>query len=89
LLLDKQLDRFVRVAQHNLEQDSIPRHYREALALYQSTHPEYKGLTADSQTAAQLDTFIVRSKQYSSPVEEKNRMRQEFGNTYWWYFRYQ
>jgi signal transduction histidine kinase len=89
LLLDKQLDRFVRVVQHNLEQDSIPRHYREALALYQSTHPEYKGLTADSQTVAQLDTFIVRSKQYSSPVEEKNRMRQEFGNTYWWYFRYQ
>jgi hypothetical protein len=46
-------------------------------------------MEADAQTVAQLDTFLLRSTQFASPVEEKMRMRREFGRTYWWYFRYQ
>jgi hypothetical protein len=89
LLLDKQLDRFMKVAEQNLESDSLPRHYREAIALYKHQHPSYHGMEADAQTVAQLDTFLLRSTQFASPVEEKMRMRREFGHTYWWYFRYQ
>jgi hypothetical protein len=36
-----------------------------------------------------LQEFDKLQKEYTSPVEQKNRMRREFGDTYWWYYRYQ
>jgi fluoride ion exporter CrcB/FEX len=89
LLLDKQLDRFVRVAAHNLDAENMPRHYREALALYQHLHPAYKGLGADEATQAQLSDFVRRAQEYPTEEEGARALRPDFGRTYWWYFRYQ
>lgn len=90
LLLDKQLDKFVSaVDAYCFEQDTLPRYYREALALYRQAHPGYGREVKDTLMIQRLDEFLHRQTEFSSPTEEKNRMRREFGDTYWWYYRYQ
>ena len=90
LLLDKKLDKFVSaVDMYCFEQDTLPRYYREALVLYKRTHPGYGREVKDTLMVRRLDEFLNRQKEFSSPVEEKNRMRREYGDTYWWYYRYQ
>lgn len=90
LLLDKKLDKFASAVDvYCFEQDTLPRYYREALVLYKQTHPEYGRGIKDTLMMQRLDEFINRQKEFSSPIEEKNRMRREFGDTYWWYYRYQ
>lgn len=90
LLLDKKLDKFVSaVDMYCFEQDTLPRYYREALVLYKRTHPGYGREVKDTLMVRRLDEFLNRQKEFSSPVEEKNHMRREYGDTYWWYYRYQ
>lgn len=90
LLLDKKLDKFVSVIDaYCFEQDTLPRYYREAMALYKYSHPDYAREVKDTLTVQRLNEFLSRQKEFTSPVEEKNRMRREYGNTYWWYYRYQ
>lgn len=90
LLLDKDLEKFISaVDTYCFEQDTLPRYYREALALYKQAHPEYGRETGDTLMEHRLNEFVNRQKEFSSPEEEKNRMRREFGDTYWWYYRYQ
>lgn len=90
LLLDKKLDKFVSaVDAYCFEQDTLPRYYREALVLYNRTHAGYGRENKDTLMMQRWDKFLARQKEFSSPAEEKNRMRQEFGDTYWWYYRYQ
>jgi hypothetical protein len=36
-----------------------------------------------------LKDFLTQSSQFASEIEGKNQMRRIFGDTYWWYFRYQ
>lgn len=90
LLLDKKLDRFASAVEaYCFEQDTLPRHYREAIALYKHSHPGYAREIKDSVLVQRLDAFLSRQKEFTSPREEKNRMRREYGDTYWWYYRYQ
>lgn len=90
LLLDKKLDKFVSaVDTYCFEQDTLPRYYREALVLYKQVRPEYSKEIKDTLMMQRLEQFLARQKEFSSSIEEKNRMRREFGDTYWWYYRYQ
>lgn len=90
LLLDKKLDKFASaVNTYCFEQDTLPHHYREAVILYKKTHPEYSREIKDTLMIQRLHDFLRRKKEFSSPIEEKNRMRREFGDTYWWYYHYQ
>jgi len=57
--------------------------------LYKRTHPGYGREVKDTLMVRRLDEFLNRQKEFSSPVEEKNHMRREYGDTYWWYYRYQ
>ena len=83
LLLDKKLDKFVSaVDMYCFEQDTLPRYYREALVLYKRTHPGYGREVKDTLMVRRLDEFLNRQKEFSSPVEEKNHMRREYGDTY-------
>lgn len=90
LLLDKKLDKFASVVEDSFfEQDTLPRYYREAIMLYKQSHPAYPHVLNDTLMIQRLQEFDKLQKEYTSPVEQKNRMRREFGDTYWWYYRYQ
>ncbi len=90
LLLEKKLDKFASaVDTYFFEQDTLPRYYREAVTLYKQAHPQYSREIKDTLMVQRLNDFLSRQKEFSSPVEEKNRMRREFGDTYWWYYHYQ
>lgn len=90
LLLDKKLKDFAGAMCEFYEENTrIPRYYQEALVMYQSTHPEYTCLATDSTIVQRFDAYKARQKDFTSPVEEENRMRREFGDTYWWYYDYQ
>ncbi len=90
LLLDKKLDKFASVVEDSFfEQDTLPRYYREAIMLYKQSHPAYPCVLNDTLMIQRLQEFDKLQKEYTSPVEQKNRMRREFGDTYWWYYRYQ
>lgn len=90
LLLDKKLDKFASVVEDSFfEQDTLPRYYREAIMFYKQSHPAYPRVLNDTLMIQRLQEFDKLQKEYTSPVEQKNRMRREFGDTYWWYYRYQ
>lgn len=90
LLLDKKLDKFASaIDTYCFEQDTVPRYYREAALLYKHIHPEYAKEIKDTLMIQRLNEYLSRQKEFTSPKEEKNRMRREFGDTYWWYYHYQ
>lgn len=90
LLLDKKLDKFASVVEDSFfEQDTLPRYYREAIMLYKQSPSAYPRVLNDTLMIQRLQEFDKLQKEYTSPVEQKNRMRREFGDTYWWYYRYQ
>ena len=88
LLLDKRLDDFVTaLGDFYTPGDSLPRHYREALLLCRDRHPGYTfGEASDTLMAARYAEYCGRKAGIADPVERDNRMRRDFGNTYWWYF---
>lgn len=90
LLLDKRLEEFASaMCDFNSDSTHIPRYYGEALVMYQDIHPDHTCLQADSTVVERYAAYKARRKEFASPVEERNRMRREFGDTYWWYYDYQ
>lgn len=90
LLLDKKIENFTSAIEtYSFEQDTLPRYFREAIVLYKHIHPEYINEVKDTVTVSRFEEFNTRRKGFTSLVEEKNRMRRDFGDTYWWYYYYQ
>ncbi len=84
LLLDRNLPRFASaVEMYYFELDTLPRHYREALVL----HREAIALAANDSTLVQRwENFKKLRQENAFSVEKRNRIRQEYGDTYWWYY---
>ena len=90
LLLEKRLDTFAEVVADFIEpEDTLPRHYKEAIIIYQADHSSYPYATTDSTLIQAYKTYKTRQTTFTSKTEEKNQMRREFGDTYWWYHDYQ
>lgn len=90
LLLEKQLDAFCLAVNDLCEmEEGLPRYYNEAVLLYRDSHPEYPVHINDSVLLKRYADYRERQSAFASPVEERNGMRREFGDTYWWYFDYQ
>lgn len=89
LLLERKLDEFVS-AYHDLYDagDSVPRYYRQALFLYSKMHPSAASDTADAAMEELWDKYTGKQQELSGQRGEGNRMRREFGDTYWWYHQY-
>lgn len=94
LLASRDLDGFARSLTRRHALDSVPRpevlprHYREALVLYQ--HLRSQPLTAFRDPVLEADYRDLRDtlRHYPTPSERMERMRRRFGNTYWnYYFR--
>ena len=88
LLLEKKLDEFVRAFDELYERDSIPYYYRQALFLDSKMHPSAATDSADVALEELWGKYQEKQQELSGQRGEANRMRREFGDTYWWYYQY-
>ena len=88
-LLDRNLDEFAsNIGQYYTINDSLPRHYREALVLYthQRSHPVlvYHDAVLDEDYA----DFQELEETYATTSERKGKMMESYANSYWYYYGY-
>ena len=90
LLLKKRVGTFAEVISDFYEPgDSLPNHFKEAILLYKEGHPEYPFDITDAELVEKYSAYKYKKTGFASKTEEKNQMRREYGNTYWWYHDYQ
>lgn len=86
-LLDRDLNNFVKALRryYNIH-DELPKHYREALTLYNhlTSHPAiiYHNAVMD----ADYEDYQQLAKKYSNPQEQYAMVRDSYGKTYWFYY---
>ncbi|MCR4603978.1 MAG: DUF6057 family protein [Prevotella sp.] len=95
-LIDRSLDSFVlRLPRYYAINDSLPRHYREALVLYRhlSAHrnDSLMGLSSmnfdrDSLLTIRFHDFLRYDTLYSTKTERRVRSEEDFRGTYWYYY---
>lgn len=90
LMLDKKMDEF---AEAIVKTSDTGRYYREAILMYKEMNPQWEYVAADNDSTYLSRLKEYRDKQrnikYKSETEERNRMKLEFGDTFWWYYDYQ
>ena len=87
LLIDRQLDAFAAClpSYYAIDTASLPRHYREALVLYQQrcdTSYIYK----DSTMLLRWHDYLRYHSAYSRKSERIIRSEEDFRDTYWYYY---
>ena len=74
--------------------DHIPRHLEEAILIYYNSmkdFPDLGGLTINRETLARFDQYFaayVSARQYPDDVF-KEKMREQFEDTFWYYFHFE
>jgi len=87
LLLDKQLKRFTTDFEALYsEEDSVPKHYREALFLYNKMFPISE--VTDSVMENHWQRYEALKQAVSDKKERPEILRKVFGGTYWWYYQH-
>lgn len=89
LLLEKQLGKFVK-AFHELYTitDSIPRYYKEALFLYDKMHSSEEKYIQDEAMEQRWQAYDALKNESGEEYFRVNRLRRNFGDTYWWYYQH-
>ena len=89
MLLDKDIDGFARAIGRYYEvNDSLPRHYREALVLYRHLRSHPVEVLNDEVVEADYNDFRTLEDQYADKLERKVRVGEKFSGTYWYYYCY-
>ena len=91
LLLDKDLDAFVKVtAPLAAEGAAMPTHYQEAWLLYGEQHPEaVKPFVPDSAVVNRFDAYRALQREHAdNSIVAANLCKRTFGDTYWCYYDY-
>lgn len=88
-LLNKDLSKFAwGVKQYKrYYKNTLPKHYAEAAALCNYLNKDSL-LYVNPSTKQQFDEYLKLKKEQKNPITEKNIMRRNFGETYWWYYMY-
>ena len=89
-LIDKQIDTFAReVGKYYTLNDSLPKHYREALVLY--CHLRSKPVAVYRNTVLDEDyaNFRELRRQYPNKMEQKGKVEDQYFGTYWYYYWYE
>ena len=89
-LIDRQLDKFAsEIGRYYAINDSLPRHYREALTLY--THTKTRPVVVYHQTVMDVDynNLVALERKYPLASERKGKVEEQYRDTYWYYYRYQ
>ena len=89
LLLDKRVSEFVGEVKDLLPEQELPRYYKEALLWQENQVSGFQSSVNDSIMRKHFDSFLQKKEEsYISKVVERNKMRELFGDTYWWYVTY-
>lgn len=89
LLLDKNLCEFVNeIPKLYTLNDSLPRHYAEAILLFNRMHSSSDIEYDNTVVSADYDDYITLGTKYSDKEIRKNMLQKSFGTTYWWYYQY-
>ena len=67
---------------------TLPKHYREALLWYTHTHTHPTIVYSDNILEADYQDYIKLEKGIFNLNERKNKLKDTYGNTYWFYFQY-
>lgn len=93
LMLDKDLEGFAKaLTEYGTGSDSLQRYFKEAAIMYKGMNPKWDYEIADRDSAchnARLRYLERKKERYKSEDEERNIMRRDFGDTFWWYYDYQ
>ena len=88
-LLDKDLDGFVRqIGTYYTVNDSLPRHYREALVLYTHLRSHPFIVYHDPILDVDFEDFRKLEATYPDDNERKNNVMEHYANSYWYYYSY-
>lgn len=87
-LLECGLDDFVCKLDkyYNIEPQSLPKHYREALTLYTHTRSNPSIVFHDDVMDADYEDFQNLIKSCKEKSESISRIKDVYGNTYWYYY---
>lgn len=91
LLLDRQLDKFAEaLPRYYVVSDSVvlPRHYAEAMILYDRLCSAPVTRYVDPNLAANYLDFKEKERKTSRPEDRRGTLWREYGDTYWWYYFY-
>ena len=88
-LIDKQLDRFVRLLpKYYPTTENLPRHYREALVLYNHLRANPVIIYHDDVMDTDYNDMKQLERQYSDRRARQMAVFQQYEKTYWYYFGY-
>lgn len=90
MLIDRRLDAFVSLLHKTRKiDDTLPRHYREALILY--THRRANPIVVYRNTVMDTDYEDMQQleAEAKSPAERRLKVHDQFSGTYWEYFDYE
>ena len=89
LLIQRDIDRFAReIGKYYTLDDRLPKHYREALVLY--THSRSNPVVTYHHAVSDEDWRNLQEleRRFPDATERKGRVEDDYGNTYWYYYRY-
>lgn len=92
LLLQKNLSAFTHYLPlyYNMKKvekgGRLPKHYQEALILYQSLYTQPSIIYRNVETETNYSDFLDVINHYSNKQMRSNYTRRLYGNTYWWYY---
>lgn len=88
-LLDADLDGFVATLPIYYKVDSLlPKHYREALTLYNHLRNQPKVTYKEAVLEADYEDFTKLRRTYSDVRQRYSAVRDSYGKTYWFYYFY-
>lgn len=88
-LLDGNLNAFAKAIGKYYEiNDSLPKHYKEALILYRHLYTSPSIIYKNNVMDADFIDYQKLEEDVTDYREKKNKFRDVYGNTYWYYFEY-
>jgi len=86
-LIDKNLDAFVHtVGKFYTVNDSLPKHYREALVLYTHLRSQPFLVYHDPILDVDYSDYQKLKVQYPAPNERKGRIMESYAGSYWYFY---
>lgn len=89
-LIDRQIDRFAaEVGRYYTINDSLPKHYREALTLYTHLRSRPVVVYHNSVMDEDYDNLLQLERQYPDVTERQVKVEEHYHGTYWYYYKYE
>lgn len=88
-LIDRNLDAFAQALPEYYDvNDSLPKHYREALTLYTHLRSNPCVIYHNSVMDTDFEDLQNLEKQYHTRAEREVAVNKQYAGTYWWYYEY-